>query len=107
MVFQNATITQQWIFNQAMLNDSCVRESFLQKHFLFHMHGTVFVSKQKLTPFELFCGNKPSVKHLKIFGAAAFWGVPKQQQRRKLDMRAKKGIMVGYAQRTRDIEYGS
>ncbi|GBN70318.1 hypothetical protein AVEN_162604-1, partial [Araneus ventricosus] len=41
-----------------------------------------------------------NVKHLKIFGAAAFLGVP-EQQRRKLDMRAKKGIIVGYAQRTR------
>ena len=55
---------------------------------------------QKVTPFQLFGGKQPSVRHLKTFGATAFLGIPKQQ-RRKLDMRAKKGVMVGYAQRTR------
>lgn len=55
---------------------------------------------QKVTPFQLFGGKQPSVKHLKPFGTTAFLGIPKQL-RRKLDMRAKKGVMVGYAQRTR------
>ncbi|GFX35798.1 retrovirus-related Pol polyprotein from transposon RE1 [Trichonephila clavipes] len=44
-------------------------------------------------------GRKPSVLHLKPFGCLAYAGVPKQI--RKFDMRAKMGIMMGYAQRTK------
>ncbi|GBO09333.1 Retrovirus-related Pol polyprotein from transposon TNT 1-94 [Araneus ventricosus] len=87
---------------KAMLNDSGLGNHFsVEALFCFtYVWNRICHDKQKLTPFELFCGNKPSVKHFKIFGAAAFLGVPKQQ-RRKLDIRAKKGIMVGYAQRNR------
>ncbi|GFX68522.1 hypothetical protein TNCV_2432291 [Trichonephila clavipes] len=45
-------------------------------------------------------GRKPSVLHLKPFGCLAYAGVPKQI-RKKFDMRAKMGIMMGYAQRTK------
>lgn len=55
---------------------------------------------QKKTPFELYAGKKPSVSHLKRFGCLAYVGVPKQL-RKKLDMRAKLGIMFGYAQKTK------
>ncbi|GFY16425.1 retrovirus-related Pol polyprotein from transposon RE1 [Trichonephila clavipes] len=43
---------------------------------------------------------KPSVLHLKPFGCLAYAGVPKQI-RKKFDMHAKMGIMMGYAQRTK------
>ncbi|GFY20509.1 retrovirus-related Pol polyprotein from transposon TNT 1-94 [Trichonephila clavipes] len=43
---------------------------------------------------------KPSVLHLKPFGCLAYAGVPKQIKK-KFDMRAKIGIMMGYAQRTK------
>ncbi|GFU98863.1 retrovirus-related Pol polyprotein from transposon TNT 1-94 [Trichonephila clavipes] len=52
------------------------------------------------TPFEKYSGKKPSVLHLKPFGCLAYAGVPKQI-RKKFDMRAKIGIMMGYAQRTK------
>ncbi|GFT18661.1 retrovirus-related Pol polyprotein from transposon TNT 1-94 [Trichonephila clavipes] len=52
------------------------------------------------TPFEKYSGRKPSVLHLKPFGCLACAGVPKQI-RKKFDMRAKMGIMMGYAQRTK------
>ncbi|GFU78104.1 retrovirus-related Pol polyprotein from transposon TNT 1-94, partial [Trichonephila clavipes] len=52
------------------------------------------------TPFEKYSGKKPSVLHLKPFGCLAYAGVPKQI-RKKFDMRAKMGIMMGYAQRTK------
>ncbi|GFX49283.1 retrovirus-related Pol polyprotein from transposon TNT 1-94 [Trichonephila clavipes] len=52
------------------------------------------------TPFEKFFCRKPSVLHLKPFGCLAYAGVPKQI-RKKFDMRAKMGIMMGYAQRTK------
>ncbi|GBO27432.1 Retrovirus-related Pol polyprotein from transposon TNT 1-94 [Araneus ventricosus] len=56
--------------------------------------------KNKKTPFELYSGKKPSVSHFKKFGCVAYVGVPKQT-RKKLDMRAKLGIMCGYAQTTK------
>ncbi|GFW88416.1 retrovirus-related Pol polyprotein from transposon TNT 1-94 [Trichonephila clavipes] len=52
------------------------------------------------TPFEKYSGRKPSVLHLKPFGCLAYAGVP-EQIRKKFDMRAKMGIMMGYAQRTK------
>ncbi|GFU58917.1 retrovirus-related Pol polyprotein from transposon TNT 1-94 [Trichonephila clavipes] len=52
------------------------------------------------TPFEQYSGRKPSVLHLIPFGCLAYAGVPKQI-RKKIDMRAKMGIMMGYAQRTK------
>ncbi|GFT01566.1 retrovirus-related Pol polyprotein from transposon TNT 1-94 [Trichonephila clavipes] len=52
------------------------------------------------TPFEKYSGRKPSVLHLKTFGCLAYAGVPKQI-RKKFDMCAKMGIMMGYAQRTK------
>ncbi|GFX42054.1 retrovirus-related Pol polyprotein from transposon TNT 1-94 [Trichonephila clavipes] len=53
------------------------------------------------TPFEKYSGRKPSVLHLKPFGCLAYAGVPKQIRKKKFDMRAKIGIMMGYAQRTK------
>ncbi|GFV73198.1 retrovirus-related Pol polyprotein from transposon TNT 1-94 [Trichonephila clavipes] len=52
------------------------------------------------TLFEKYSGRKSSVLHLKPFGCLAYAGVPKQI-RKKFDMRAKMGIMMGYAQRTK------
>lgn len=50
------------------------------------------------TPFELYGGHSPAVKHMKPFGSTCFIGVPKQR-RTKFDQRAQKGIMVGYSSR--------
>ncbi|GBN04202.1 hypothetical protein AVEN_188669-1 [Araneus ventricosus] len=55
---------------------------------------------QKKTPFELFGGRKPSVKHFKIFGTTVYAGFPRQT-RNKLQMCSKEGIMAGYALQTR------
>ena len=44
---------------------------------------------QERTPFELYGGYKPSVKHLKPFGTTAYIGVPKQL-RGKLDPKARR-----------------
>ncbi|GFS79404.1 retrovirus-related Pol polyprotein from transposon TNT 1-94 [Trichonephila clavipes] len=52
------------------------------------------------TPFEKYSGRKPSVLHLIPFGCLAYAGVPKQIKK-EFDMRAKMGIMMGYAQRTK------
>ncbi|GFT27499.1 retrovirus-related Pol polyprotein from transposon TNT 1-94 [Trichonephila clavipes] len=54
----------------------------------------------KKPPFELYGRKRPSVSHLKRLGCLAFVGVLKQP-RKKLDMRAKLGIMLGYALSTK------
>ncbi|GFQ95450.1 retrovirus-related Pol polyprotein from transposon TNT 1-94 [Trichonephila clavata] len=51
-------------------------------------------------PFEKYSGRKPSILHLKPFGWLAYAAVPKQI-RKKFDMRAKIGFLMGYAQRTK------
>jgi len=50
---------------------------------------------QDKTPEEVWCGVKPSVQHLKIFGSLCFRHVP-DQLRRKLDDKSQVVIMVGY-----------
>ncbi|GBM94824.1 Retrovirus-related Pol polyprotein from transposon TNT 1-94, partial [Araneus ventricosus] len=87
---------------KVMLNSSGLSKGFWAEALLCHTYvwNRVCHSNQSLTPFELYSGHKPSVKHLKAFGSAAYAGVPKQL-RKKFDMRAKKGIMVGYALKTR------
>ena len=47
------------------------------------------------TPFEAWFGKKPNVKHLRVFGCAAYIHVPKDV-RKKLDPKAKKCIFLGY-----------
>ena len=53
------------------------------------------VSGKDKTPFELFRGYKPDISTLRAFGSIAYAHVPKDK-RRKLELPAVKGIMVGY-----------
>jgi transposase InsO family protein len=48
------------------------------------------------TPFEAITGAKPSIKHLRVFGALCFLHVPKDR-RGKFDARSLPCIFVGYA----------
>lgn len=52
-------------------------------------------SKNSVTPYEAWVGKTPDLKHLRIFGSEAFVHIPKQFTR-KLDVRARKTILVGY-----------
>lgn len=47
------------------------------------------------SPFELWCGKKPGLKHLRVIGSTCYVHVPKQQ-RTKMDPKAIKGILIGY-----------
>ncbi|UYV60529.1 hypothetical protein LAZ67_1001422 [Cordylochernes scorpioides] len=47
------------------------------------------------TPYELWFDKKPAVDHLRIFGTECFVHVP-DENRRKLDAKSEKGILVGY-----------
>ena len=52
------------------------------------------------TPEELFSGKKPEVSHLRIFGCPVYIHIPKEK-RTKLDPSGKKGIFVGYCERSK------
>ena len=48
-----------------------------------------------MTPHEAFHGNKPNVKHLRVFGCVAFAHIAKDE-RKKLDIIARRCVLVGY-----------
>lgn len=47
------------------------------------------------SPYELWYGKKPGLKHLRIIGSTCYAHVPKQR-RKKMDRKALKGILIGY-----------
>uniref|UniRef100_A0A5S6QG42 Retrovirus-related Pol polyprotein from transposon TNT 1-94 n=1 Tax=Trichuris muris TaxID=70415 RepID=A0A5S6QG42_TRIMR len=49
------------------------------------------------TPFELWFGRKPSVRHLRACGCEVLVHIPKPQRNSKLMPRARSGTLVGYA----------
>ena len=62
------------------------------------------------TPYEALTGNKPDVKHLRVFGCIAYANVPKDE-RKKLDSKSKRCILLGYGSETKgyrlyDVEKG-
>jgi hypothetical protein len=62
--------------------------------YLLNRLPTKFV--QSKTPVEAWSGFRPTAKHLKAFGSLCYFLVP-SAKRGKLDGRAEKGIIVGYA----------
>ena len=48
------------------------------------------------TPYERWCGKKPDMSHMKVFGCIAYAHIP-DEERRKLDKKAVKLRFVGYA----------
>ena len=49
------------------------------------------------TPYEVWTGRKPSLKHLQIFGSTAYSFIPKEK-RTKMDSKTQKVIFVGYSE---------
>jgi hypothetical protein len=52
------------------------------------------------TPYEALTGNRPDVKHLRVFGCVAYSHVPKDE-RKKLDSKSRKCILLGYGNETK------
>ena len=65
-----------------------------------YVQNRAISSTGKVTPFELWHGSEPDVSHLRTFGSPVFVHVP-DERRRKLDPKAKEGIMVGYGDSSR------
>ena len=66
--------------------------------------------RPNMTPFEIVCNSKPSVKHMRVFGCQAYILTP-SEKRLKWDPKARVGIFMGYeevskAYRVFDIEAG-
>lgn len=52
-------------------------------------------SVEGVTPFELWTNQKPRIKHLRIIGSRCYAHVP-HQKRKKMDMKAVQGYLIGY-----------
>jgi transposase InsO family protein len=52
-------------------------------------------SKDGVSPYELWMGKKPRIKHLRIIGSSCYVHIP-AERRRKMDKKAVKGFLVGY-----------
>ncbi|GBM61600.1 Retrovirus-related Pol polyprotein from transposon TNT 1-94 [Araneus ventricosus] len=89
--------------SRCMLADSGLDNKFWPDAILSftYVWNRICHKNQVKTPFELFGGYKPSVRHLKAFGATAYVGLPRQLRSSKLGPKAKKGILIGYAFRTK------
>lgn len=48
-----------------------------------------------ISPYELWTGNKPCLKHVRVFGSQGYVHVP-DEKRKKLDKKSKAMILVGY-----------
>jgi hypothetical protein len=55
---------------------------------------------ENITPQEVWCGAKPSMAHLKVFGNVAYAHIP-DQKRTKLDDKNKKLIFIGYDEKSK------
>lgn len=84
--------------SRTILSESGLNKKFWPEAILSFVHvwNRVCHHGQKKTPIELYTGTKPSVRHLRKFGSTVYVGVPKQH-RGKLDPKARKGVLVGYA----------
>lgn len=82
---------------RCMLLDSGLENKFWGEAVLManHIQNRLPAKGVGKTPFQEWCGRKPSIKHFKPFGAQCFIGVP-AVQRRKLDVKAVAAILVGY-----------
>lgn len=60
------------------------------------MNRTPTAAIHDVAPEERFCGKKPDLSHLKVFGCIAYVHIP-DELRTKLDPKAEKCIFIGYS----------
>lgn len=59
------------------------------------LNRTLTVQTPSATPYEKWCGEKPKLEHVKVFGCDTYMHVP-DQLRSILEAKSKKQIFVGY-----------
>lgn len=67
-----------------------------------YLHNRGPVQGRDITPWEAWYQERPSVKRYRVFGAPAYVHIP-DVKRKKLDMKAWKGIFIGYSERNPGI----
>jgi len=92
-------------FNRTLVNMTmCMLRNFhLPKEFwgeavstaVYLLNRSPTKKHEDVTPEEIWSGNKPDIKHLRVFGCLCFRHVP-DQLRRKLDKKGEQMIMLGY-----------
>ena len=65
-----------------------------------YLNNLLASHNNRKSPLEIWTGNKPSAKHLKVYGCVAYIHIDKNK-RDKLDLNAKKGVFVGYRRSTK------
>lgn len=65
------------------------------KSAIYILNRTGKSSIPQVSPFELWCGKKPRIRHLRIIGSSCYVHLP-SQKRKKMDKKAVKGYLVGY-----------
>jgi hypothetical protein len=70
------------------------------------LHNTVYITNRLykeslgMTPYEVYFGHKPDVRHIKKFGQPVLIHIPKVKRDGKLDYRAREGRIVGHTNST-------
>ena len=78
----------------AKLPESMWGEALLAATYLLNRSPTNAIQEKK-TPAELWCGSKPDLKKLRVFGCQRFDWIP-DQKRSKLKKKSQKALMMGY-----------
>lgn len=88
---------------RAMLDDSSLGLNFWPDAMITFTYtwNRLIHGQETKTPFELYEGRKPSVRHLKPFGTKTYCWVHGKYRKSKLARRAKIGFLVGYSIKTR------
>jgi transposase InsO family protein len=68
--------------------EALVTANYTRNRLPFSVHGR--------TPWEMFHGEKPSISHMRVFGAPAFMHIPKNR-RQKLEPVTERAVFLGYA----------
>lgn len=85
-----------------LLIESCLDPSFWPEalHFFVYTWNRMCLKLLNKSPFKLYGGRKPSIRHLRPFGTASYVSVHRQR-RLKLNAKARRGYLMSYAFRTR------
>ena len=87
---------------QARLSNSFWAEAVAKTTYLRNRMVTTAL-KDSLTPYQLWFGKKPNLKHIRTFGCMVYSHVP-EGERRKLDKKAHKLRFVGYTESTENYK---
>ena len=92
---KNRTLTEMI---RCMLTDSGLSQKYWGEAAMTatYLQNRLLSRTVEKTPYELWHNEKPSVKHLRVFGCKAFVYIP-EEKRTKLQNRAFEGIFVGYS----------